>query len=323
MAVCLVLFYPFLSVLLIGASLAVVMHPLYEWLEKRFKNRSGLAALATVLIFVIVLGVPLYFIGGRVFTESESLYGMLTVNGTSGDYTEMISTRVHELFPITSHMDVSAALKNIGSFFAGKFAGFFTATLHTTLSLFLIILSLFYFLKDGDRWRNYLIKLSPLSDKRDERILTMLGRAINGVMKGYLLVALAQGVLMGIGLWIFGVPNFMLWGVLAGLAATVPTIGTALVSVPAILYLFLTGATFPAVGLLIWAIIVVGTIDNVLNPYIVGSKIDLHPLVVLFAVLGGLALLGAPGILIGPIAVSLLHTLIIIYKEDFLAPSKA
>jgi predicted PurR-regulated permease PerM len=140
---------------------------------------------------------------------------------------------------------------------------------------------------------------------------------INGVIRGYLLIALIQGILMGLGLVIFGVPNPALWGLVAGIAALVPTIGTGLVAIPIIIYLYTTGDTASAVGFLAWATVIVGLIDNLLNPIIVGRKINIHPLVILFSVLGGIALLGPAGILVGPLIVSLLYTLGNMYLRKF------
>ena len=141
--------------------------------------------------------------------------------------------------------------------------------------------------------------------------------AINGVIKGYLLVAVIQGSLMGIGLAIFGVPSPALWGVIAAIGALTPTLGTSIVSIPAVIFLFVSGHTGEAIGLTVWSLALVGMIDNFLNPYIVGNKIKIPPFLILFSVLGGLSLLGPVGILIGPLAVSLLYTLISIYRSEF------
>ena len=122
---------------------------------------------------------------------------------------------------------------------------------------------------------------------------------------------------MGLGLWIFNVPNPALWGVVAAVMSLIPTFGTALVSVPAIIFLFVTGEVTSAVGLLIWATIAVGTIDNFLTPLVVGGKTNISPLLILFSVLGGISFLGPVGILLGPLTVSLLYTLISIYRNGF------
>ena len=176
---------------------------------------------------------------------------------------------------------------------------------------------MFYFLKDGAKWQRAVIVLSPLSDQDDEKIIGRLRQAVNSVIKGSLFIALVQGVMMGIGLWLFGIPNSALWGIVAAVTSLLPTIGTAVVSVPAIVFLFISGNISSAIGLAIWAALMVGMVDNLLYPFIVGEKINIPPLLILFAVLGGLSLLGPVGILVGPLSVSLLYTLISIYRNEF------
>lgn len=180
-----------------------------------------------------------------------------------------------------------------------------------------MLLAIFYFLKDGAHFRKALIVLSPLEDKDDEKILTRLSRAVNGVIKGYLLIALAQGILMWLGLLIFGVPNPALWGVVAAITSLIPTIGTALVSVPAILFLLATGNSASAIGLAVWAAVIVGTVDNFLSPFVISGKTNVPSFLILFSVLGGISLLGPVGILIGPLTISLLYTLISIYRHEY------
>ncbi|MEK7227860.1 MAG: AI-2E family transporter, partial [Patescibacteria group bacterium] len=118
------------------------------------------------------------------------------------------------------------------------------------------------------------------------------------------------------GLTIFQVPNAALWGVFAAVASLVPTVGTALVSIPVILFLLIVERTGAAIGFAVWAMVLVGSIDNFLNPYFVGKKIAIHPLLVLFSVLGGLVLMGPIGILVGPLAISFLYALSSVYKTE-------
>lgn len=121
---------------------------------------------------------------------------------------------------------------------------------------------------------------------------------------------------MGIGLALFGVPNPVLWGVVAGVASLVPSIGTAVISVPVIIFLWFSGMHAQALGMLIWAGALVGMVDNVLSPFIIGKNTDIPPLLILFSVLGGVSLMGPIGILVGPLVISLLHTLISIYRTE-------
>ena len=307
--ICVLLFWPFLAVIFISLAIAVAVYPIFNWIRKylAFSN-STLGSLITIIFLAICLGVPLYFIGVRVFHEAQNLYNLVMLGRT--DFS------LPFLSP-AANIDIQSRIGDIAGLISGSLAKVFTSTLNSLLSLLLVILSLFYFLKDGERWKKYIVKFSPLSDQHDERILAMLGQAINGVVRGYILIALVQGLLMAIGLWLFGVPNAAVWALIAAIVSMIPTIGTALVSIPAIIFLYLTGQVGHAAGLLVWSVVVVGLVDNFLSPIVVGKKLDLPPIVILFAVLGGIALMGPVGVLIGPLAVSLFYTLAVIYQEDF------
>ncbi|MEZ4114347.1 MAG: AI-2E family transporter [Candidatus Paceibacterota bacterium] len=198
---------------------------------------------------------------------------------------------------------------------SGDLGNIFSSTLSTIFSFFLILLSMFYFLKDGNRWKRAIIFLSPLPDNYDRKVIDRLKKAVNGIIFGYLFIGFAQGALLGIGLAIFGIPNAVLFGVIAAVASLVPMFGTGLVAIPVILFLFATGDTSTAIGFSIWAGVIVGASDEVLRPLVIGNRLNIPPLLILFAVLGGLAYLGPIGILIGPLTLSLLHALISIYRE--------
>jgi predicted PurR-regulated permease PerM len=310
------LFRPFLAVLVLGISFAIVLHPVHEWL-KRGRLPSWLSALLTVFIFIIVLCGPLLFIGRIVFNQSQDVYRTVVSEGSAKPFLDTIETKVNAILPDMINLDINEKTSEFISYVSDNIANIFRETLAGFFSFLLMILIIFYFLKDGAEWKRALVVLSPLGDKDDEKIISRLALSVNAVIKGSLFVALVQGILMGIGLTIFHVPNPALWGVVAAMAAFLPMIGTSLVSGPAIIYLLYSGNTGAAIGLLIWATLAVGLIDNFLSPHIVGKKIKLPSLMVLFSVLGGISLLGPVGILIGPLTISLLYTLISIYRDEF------
>ncbi len=310
-------FKPFLIVMVISAALSVGLYPVYKWIKNRVKGIAWLASLLTVLIYLIVLAVPIYFLAAKVVKEAGSIYYSLISGGAGQQYLDNIVDKIHTFLPGASAEAIKERLSGGAEYFTSTFSTIFATTLNTLFSFLLIVLTMFYFLKDGHHFRKYIIELSPLSDKNDDRILNKLSHAVNGVMRGYIFIAIVQGFLLGLGLYIFGVPNPVLWGVMAGIASMVPSIGTAVVALPAILYAYFTGTTFEAVGLTIWSVALVGTIDNLLHPIIVGKSIDLHPIPVLFSVLGGVALFGVAGLIIGPLSLSLFLMLISIYKEEY------
>ncbi|OGI89514.1 hypothetical protein A2911_01350 [Candidatus Nomurabacteria bacterium RIFCSPLOWO2_01_FULL_40_15] len=310
------LFKPFLIVLVLGISFSIVLFPLYEWFNKN-KLPHSLSALTTLILFIIILCGPLFGIGALVFDQSQDLYRGVISGESTGQFMESINNSVNKILPSSMTFDVKDRALDFISFIEKNITKIFSTTLSTLFSFLLMLLTIFYFLKDGARWKKALVVLSPLADRDDEKIIDRLALAVNGVIKGYLLVALAQGVLMGLGLALFGVPNPALWGVVAAITSLIPSIGTALVSIPAIIFLFVSGSTSPAIGLLIWAVLVVGLVDNFLSPLFISKKINIPSLLILFSVLGGISMFGPVGILIGPLTISLLYTLISIYRNEF------
>jgi predicted PurR-regulated permease PerM len=298
----------------LSIALSAVFFPIFNFLKKHLKA-PWVASLLTVLIFLIVLCIPIFTIGTMVFKQSQSLYAWALDHGGFDNITKIFNRSIQNVFP-NGAIDLHDGITALFGKFSESVGNIFTATLSTIFSLFLVILSMFYFLKDGISWKQVLVHFSPLSDESGNKIFSKLNTAINGIVKGYLLIALVQGLLMGIGLYIFGVPNSALWGLFAAIASLVPTIGTALVAIPAFIFLLVAGRTGAAIGFAIWAAALVGSIDNFLNPYFVGKKINIHPLIVLFSVLGGVILFGPIGILIGPLAISFLYALSSIYKTE-------
>ncbi len=310
------IFRPFWVVLVLGISFSIVLYPIYKWLNTKHLP-SSLSAFLTVILFTLVLCGPLLGIGTIVFNQSQNVYQVVTDNGNIGQLLNSINRTVNKILPDSIVFDVKDKLTDLVSYVSDNIANIFSTTISAFFSFILMLLIIFYFLKDGERWKKSLVTLSPLEDKDDEKILDRLALSVNAIIKGYLFIALVQGVLMGFGLWLFGVPNPALWGVVAAVTSLLPTVGTALVSVPAIIFLFAIGNNSSAIGLLIWAVIVVGLIDNFLSPFIISKQTNISPLLILFSVLGGISFLGPVGILIGPLAVSLFYTLISIYRSEF------
>lgn len=311
-----IIFQPFWIVLVLGACFTVVLYPVYDWFKNR-KLPSWLASLLTVILFVIALCGPLLGIGKVVFTQAQNTYISVVKDGNTGTFLVNMENAINKFLPEGMHFNAEEKASQFISSIGSNIATIFSSTFSAFFSFLLILLVMFYLFKDGAHFRKALIVLSPLSDEDDEKIIKRLVRAINGVIKGYLFIALIQGILMGIGLWIFGVPNPALWGMIAAVCSMLPTIGTSLVSIPAILYLLAGGDTANAIGLLAWSLALVGTIDNLLSPFIVSNKTNVPSFLILFSVLGGISFLGPVGILVGPLTVSFLYTLISIYRNEY------
>jgi predicted PurR-regulated permease PerM len=260
--------------------------------------------------------IPVTFLGQEAFEQAHGLYIKLATNDVSElDYlTRVIEEPVRQFIPNFT-LNINQYIEYALGWATDNFKDVLFETLAVIADVFLVILAMFFFLKDGERILEKLIRLSPLHDSYDKELLQKTTATIGTVVKGTLLIALVQGFLAGLGLFIFGVPNAILWGAVAALCAFVPGLGTALVVVPSIIYLFVIGNIPFAIGLSAWGMILVGMIDNVLGPYLYKKGTRLHPLMVLFAVLGGISFFGPEGVFLGPVIASLFISLVHIYEK--------
>lgn len=308
--VCFFIFLPYLALLILALSLAVAVEPWYHGITKFCGGHRGIGALLTMIIVAIVILTPLTFIGLQVFNESKNLYAYISNN--QAIVIEAITHKIQIAWP-GFNFEPSAYLQQFAGSLTTNLTAIFSSTFSTFIQLLLGLVALFFFLRDGDDFLKYLVTASPLDDGYDKKIVFKLKEAINRVVRGNLLLGLIQGVVASLGFIIFGVPNPALWGSLVAFCSFVPTIGTSLITVPAIIFLFLTGHHLPALGLTIWVILVVGLIDNLLAPYIIGRGSKIHPLFLLFSIIGGVVLFGPIGILLGPLSISFFFALIEIY----------
>lgn len=313
----LLIFSPFLAMLVLAAAFAVTLNPVYLWIKSHIaQNISWLASLLTIIIFLLCLCVPLFFVGKTVFGQIQDLYLSIVSTGNSSHFIDSINSSIDKFLPAGFDFDVHTKITEMMSSLTNGLAKFFSSTLNSVLMFTLMIFTLFYLLKDGEKWEKGLVKILPLSDKNANEILSDLKRSINRIFKGQFIVAIAQGALAWGGFMVFGVPHAAIWAIMSAIASFIPMIGTSLISIPAILFLYFTGMELQALGLLIWSLLLVGTMDNILNPYIISKDTAISSLFVLFAILGGVSLVGPIGIIIGPLVLSLLYSLVSIYKRE-------
>lgn len=320
------IFKPYLTPIVLGGMFAIVCYPLFKKISSGVGEKyPGIAAFLTVLVTVIIVLVPISLLSTQVIGELNVVYTDLSERAqneqpivnlpvSNNANIENIQIRVRGfLTQAAANIDqyiqrlLRLAIDNAGQFFQ-RIAEF-------TLAGFIWLLAFYYFLRDGHRIRDLLIHFSPLTDRYDREIMHRIALSVKSVIGGTLIVAVIQGILAGVGLGIFGVPNPSVWGLLAVLTALIPTVGTALVMFPAVLYLGATGELMMAGGLLLWALLLVGGIDNILRPKLIEQQIKIHPLIILLSVLGGIAFFGPVGFLIGPIVLTLLIELLHVYRE--------
>ncbi|MEY2664967.1 MAG: hypothetical protein RLZZ480_72 [Candidatus Parcubacteria bacterium] len=308
---------PFLSALALSAIIVTICYPLFERIL-RFtpkQNRTLAAFITTVLVLILII-LPVALISSLVVRE---VVGFLQEVSTPGDHQleniiALSETKIQVFFPeFTFNSEAQTAA--LGEWITNHLGAIFAGTLSTIFVFFMSILGSFYFFRDGRELMQILIKASPLPDKEDEIIFERMARSVRAVATGTLLLALLQGFLVTLGFFFFGIERAILWGSLASIGALMPGIGTTIVTAPAIIYLFTTGDTMFAVGLLIWSVLVVGLVDNLVGPYLIGRKNNMHPFVILVSVLGGIALFGPLGFIVGPVVATLFFVLLEIYNQ--------
>jgi predicted PurR-regulated permease PerM len=190
-------------------------------------------------------------------------------------------------------------------------------TLSFLLQFFVFLYAMFFFLMDGPELVRKMLYYLPLTDEEEDRMLGKFVSVTRATLKGTLVIGLLQGTLAGLAFAVAGIGGWIFWGTLMTVLSIIPGIGSALIWAPAVLYLLITGSPAAGIGLAIWCITVVGTVDNFLRPRLVGSDTQMPDLLILLGTLGGLLLFGAAGIVVGPIVAALFVTLWDIYGSTF------
>lgn len=323
------IFLPFMTPILLAAVGAVIAHPLHKRISQIVGGgsmRDSFSAFATVILVLIIVLVPLFFIVGSIYAEIQTLYGVFTDEGgrsnvinSLNSLSAMISDSLFNVFPAYTFdsLNVTEYIKNILEWMFSNLDTIFGSMAKVIGYLFVFLLSMFYFLRDGDTFKRKFISWSPLLDAHDEYITTTLKKAILSVIAGTLTVSMIQGTLTGIGFLIFGIPAPAVWGSVAAVASLIPGFGTSLVIIPGAIYLLVTGNYLFAVGLTVWGVFAVGLIDNFLGPHLINRGVNAHPFLILISVLGGIATFGPVGFILGPLILAFLFALLDIYRKTW------
>jgi predicted PurR-regulated permease PerM len=309
------MFLPFLGSLTLALVLAVLGVPIFHALLPWVHSRSLAAFFVTVFIFALVV-VPSSIIGMMLVQEvREVAQHVLSVDaaGMTPLFEEWKQQAI-EAIPALGSVDYASMFRDAAQTLTRGIGGVLSNTAQLFFSVFVALFALFYFIRDGEQFVHELIKLSPLEDSEDRQIAKKISDVSRALIRGTLLVAVIQGILVGIGLWIAGVPNPVLWGAVSVVGALIPNIGTGLVNVPAMLYVFFTGSWLQFGFLVFWAVVIVGYSDDLTRSFFIGQGTNIHPLFVLLSVLGGVIVFGMVGLLLGPLLFGLLVALADIYK---------
>lgn len=317
---------PFLMAILLSGIFAGLAHPLYRRLLRLLRGRRNMASLLTMAILVLAVLIPLLGILGIVASEalqvSESALPWVERQLSEPDrLLELL-----ESLPYSEHLEpyreqmltkAGAMVGSTGVFLFDSLQATTRGTANFLFQVFILIYTMFFFLKDGEAFLNRILYYLPLRDDDERRMLDRFTSVTRATLKGTLLIGLAQGALAGAAFAVAGVEGAVFWGTMMVLLSVIPGIGTGLVWLPASVILIASGRLGAGIGLALFCLLIVGSIDNLLRPRLVGRDTSMHDLLILFSTLGGILLFGVLGFIVGPIVAAVFVTVWDIYGVAF------
>lgn len=310
---CLLLAAPFVSPLAWALALAIVALPLHRWIERRISHRNAAAALTVVLVAILIVAptsLVLHQLGQEVARVSEYFS-----SGNAAQAAQAALEKYPALGParqwIESQLDAKAALPQG----VAALQTLITRSIGAAIGMLLTFFFLFFILRDRAQALKGVRALIPLAKNEADEVFRRVSETIHATIFGTIVVAIIQGTLGGLMFWWLGLPQPLLWGVIMGLLAVVPVLGAFVVWIPAALYLLLSGSWGKALILTLWGGVVIGLIDNLLYPALVGNRLRMHTAPVFVSIVGGLTLFGAAGLILGPVILAVTHALIDIWRR--------
>ncbi len=308
---------PFLPAIAGALALAVLFAPLHRWLERRL-GAGNLAAAVSVLFVVLLVVVPAVLVASSVLDEvGRGALAVQTLLG-SGSWREVFE-RHALLAPIGNWLDRQVDLPGVlapATTWLATGAFVLQGSLLQVIGVVLTFYLLFYMLRDRTAALQSMRSLSPLSEADMSRLFADVLDTVHATVNGTLIVAIVQGALGGLMFWWLGLPSPLLWGIVMGLLAVVPVLGAFVVWVPVAIFLALDGSVGKALLLAVWGAVVVGGIDNLLYPMLVGKRIKMHTIVAFVSIVGGLTVFGAAGLILGPVVFTVTRLLLEIWKRQ-------
>jgi predicted PurR-regulated permease PerM len=305
--------WPFFGAVFWATILAIMFAPLYRRLSRSMRHKRTLAALATVMIILMIVILPLTLVAALLLQEGFSVYeriqsGELNIGGYFQQVFGALPAWVTDLldrFDLTNlgvmQERLSAGLMKGSQFLAAQALNIGQNTFDFIVNLFIVLYLLFFLLRDGDGLSKRIRDGIPLRAEQKRDLFNKFITVIRATVKGNIVVAVVQGALGGLIFWLLGVHAPVLWAVLMAFLSLLPAVGAGLVWVPVAIYFLVTAATWQGVVLIAYGVLVIGLVDNVLRPVLVGKDTKIPDYVVLISTLGGMAIFGLNGFVIGPV----------------------
>ncbi|MBF6988003.1 AI-2E family transporter [Cupriavidus sp. IK-TO18] len=308
---------PFFSAILWGTILAILFHPMQRRLTVRFGNRENLAALTTLLVCVLLAIVPVFLMIATLAQEVAHAYNQIKTG--QWDFGQYFRTAVQalpasvenwlneiglaDIAGLQSKLTEGAA--RISQFMAAQAVTIGQNTLQFAVGIGIMLYLVFFLLRDGTVISHRIREAIPLNDAHTRRLVGRFTTVVRATVKGNVVVAAVQGILGGVAFLLLGINGVLLWGTLMAFLSLLPAIGAALVWGPAAVYFLLAGPAWKGIALIAIGTLVIGAVDNLLRPVLVGKDTKLPDWVVLISTLGGMSVFGINGFVIGPLIAAL------------------
>lgn len=321
---------PFFSIIILGAVVAGAFYPIYRRLAAHDKISSGSASLLTCLLIFFILFVPIVFFVGVLTREayelvqlarSPALTSFINTHFTNSALLDRINPLLANFDIVITGDELSKTISDIGRavglFLYDQARAIASNTLAFLGSFFLMLLVIFFLLIDGPKLVQFLIDLSPLPEEQDNQLMGKFSDMAGAILVGNGLCGALQGFAGGMLFWLFGLQSAFLWGVIMSLLAFLPIIGIGVVFIPTVIFLFLTGRIGSSLFFLIFYLLLSGGVEYILKPKVVGTRVQIHTLVVFLSIIGGLKIFGILGIIYGPLIATAFLTLTNIYHTSY------
>ncbi len=305
--------WPFMGAVLGAVAIAIVFEPVHERVREQTGQRTTLAALLTLALIVLIVILPLIVVGASVVQEAAVAVQKVRAGEVNvGQYIQLMLAAlpdwVRALLDRLGLMNLQALQQQLTSLLAGSgqfitthLLGLGQNTLDFIVALFVMLYLLFFLLRDGRQLSGQIARSLPLRQDHAQRLLAQFVTVVRATVKGNIVIAVVQGALGGMAFAVLGLPGALLWGTLMALLSLLPAVGAALVWGPVAAYLLFAGQAWAAVGLSLWGVLAIGLVDNVLRPILVGRDTRMPDYLVLVTTLGGIAVFGINGFVIGPV----------------------
>ncbi|MBI2140202.1 AI-2E family transporter [Candidatus Woesearchaeota archaeon] len=324
---------PYFNAILGSAVLAYIFFPLYRVILKKIR-REPLAAMLTTAIVVILLLLPLFFILNALSKEAyigyivakqkiSSTEFLLPQCGTKDIFCQITSSINNFLAEPKIRYQLQTGIEKSSAYIITSISNLLLSIPRFILNVSIIIFGLYYMFKDGKRGFSLLASIAPLSEIYKKHLFEKMGKVTYAIIYGYILVALIQGILAALGFYIFGIHSPLILGIVVAFLALIPILGPSLVWVPAALFKLLDAISASnqseimlTILFALYCLIFVSSLETFLKTKLIGDKAQVHPLIILIGVLGGLSVLGFVGIVIGPLILALTFTFFKLYQTD-------